>query len=236
MTPENEPPTQEATPHEEPSAPPLPDTRLSLELREFVNSMEGKNCTFGDLIEMIGDRGFGLMLLTLALPAALPIPAAGYATPFGIVMALLGCQIILGRSHPWVPESFRKRAVPFKVLAFSVRNARLPLRAVEILIRPRLSGLARNRWFLAGIGFIIVAMSISMSMPIPLTNTAPSFVIFILAAGILEEDGLMLLAGFLLAPIAAGIAGLALYYAITMGPEAVEGIVKPMVKGWLGML
>ncbi len=39
----------------------------------------------------------------------------------------------------------------------------------------------------------------------------------------------------LLAPVAAAIAGLALYTAITMGPEAVEETVKPMVKGWLGL-
>ena len=43
--------------------------------------------------------------------------------------------------------------------------------------------------FIPLIGFIVLLMSISMSMPIPLTNTAPSFVIFVLAAGILEEDG-----------------------------------------------
>ena len=85
------------------------------------------------------------------------------------------------------------------------------------------------------IGFIVLLMSISMSMPIPLTNTAPSFVIFVLAAGILEEDGLVLLGGLLLAPVAAGIAGLAVYFAWTHGLDAVEAHAKPMIKGWLGM-
>ena len=44
-----------------------------------------------------------------------------------------------------------------------------------------------------------------------------------------------ILAGLLLAPVAASIAGLALYAAIVHGPEAVETTVKPMIKGWLGM-
>jgi len=55
------------------------------------------------------------------------------------------------------------------------------------------------------------------------------------AAGILEEDGLVLLGGLLLAPIAAGIAGVAVYFAWTHGLDAVEEHAKPLIKGWLGL-
>lgn len=210
-------------------------TRLSKELEDFLASLDGKDTTVGELVALIGDRGFGLLLLILALPAALPVPAPGYATPFGIVMILLALQLIAGRTTPWVPERMAKRRVPFSLLRFSVKNGRLPLWVVEILVRPRLSSLSNNRVFLALVGVIVLLMATSMSIPLPLTNTAPSFVIFILAAGILEEDGLILLGGLLLAPIAAGIAGLALYTAATVGPEAVEETVKPLIKGWLGL-
>jgi hypothetical protein len=143
--------------------------------------------------------------------------------------------MIRGRSTPWLPERIRKRTVRKSKLEWTVKNAGVPLRFVEWIIRPRLSGLARNRAFLALIGFIVLLMSISMSMPIPLTNTAPSFVIFVLAAGILEEDGLVLLGGLLLAPVAIGIAAAAVYFAYTYGFEAVESQLKPIIKGWLGL-
>lgn len=219
---------------ETPAAPAHP-TRLSRELEDFLEALDGKDTTVGELVALIGDRGFGLLLLILALPAALPVPAPGYATPFGIVMILLALQLIGGRTTPWVPERLAGRRVPFSLLRFSVKNGRLPLWAVEVLVRPRLSALSRNRVFLSLVGVIVLLMATSMSIPLPLTNTAPSFVIFVLAAGILEEDGLLLLGGVLLAPVAAGIAGLALYTAITVGPEAVEETVKPLVKGWLGL-
>ena len=212
-----------------------PSDRLSAELGEFLNRLDGKDTTVGDLIDLIGDRGFGLMLLLLALPAALPVPATGYGTPFGIVMMLLGAQIVMGRETPWLPESFKRRTLPYRLLDFSVRNAGLPLRAVELFIRPRLSGLARSPLFLRGIGAMIVLLAAMMTMPIPLTNTAPSFVIFMLAAGILEEDGLFLLGGLILAPVAAGLAGAAIYYAVMFGPEAVETTLKPLIKEALGL-
>ncbi len=213
----------------------LPDTALSAELHAFVDSLSGEDCTVGELIDRIGDRGFGLILLMLAMPAALPIPAAGYATPFGLVMALLGLQLAAGRKQPWLPAILRDRTVPFKMLDFAVRNGRLPLRAVELLIRPRLSRLTHNRMFLTGIGLTIAMLALTMSVPLPLTNTAPSFAIFIAAAGLLEEDGLALLIGMLLAPLAVAIAGLAIYWALTYGPEAVETTLKPLIKSWLGL-
>ncbi len=210
-------------------------THLSAELNDFVSGLQTEETTIGAVLDAIADRGFGLILLILALPAALPLPAPGYATPFGLMMGLLALQMMRGRSTPWFPERVRKRKISKSKLAWTVKNAGVPLRFVEWIIRPRLSGLARNRAFLALVGFIVLLMSISMSMPIPLTNTAPSFVIFVLAAGILEEDGLVLLGGLVLAPVAAGIAGVAVYFAWTHGLDAVEQHAKPMIKGFLGL-
>ncbi len=208
---------------------------LSQTLQSFVDGLGGEDCTVGELVERIGDRGFGLLFLVLALPAALPVPAPGYATPFGILMVIGGAQIVAGRRSMWLPEGMRKRRVSHKLLAFSVKNGRVPLGVVEFLIRPRMAGLAKNRAFLSAVGVIVVLMACFMTLPVPLTNTAPSFVIFVLAAGMLEEDGLVLLAGVLLAPVAAVIACTALYFGLTLGMDAVEGTVKPMIKGWLGL-
>ena len=210
-------------------------SRLSGELQDFVDGLDAEETTIGEVLDRIADRGFGLILLVLSLPAALPLPAPGYATPFGLMMLALAFQMIRGRSSPWFPERVRRKTVSKSKLAWTVRNAGLPLRFVEWVIRPRLSGLARNRAFLALVGAVVALMACSMSMPIPLTNTAPSFVIFVLAAGILEEDGLVLLGGVLLAPIAAGISAVAVYFAWTYGLEAVEEHAKPLIKGWLGM-
>ena len=208
-----------------------PTTRLSQELDGFLASLNGEDSTMGALLDHIEGKGFGLLLLILALPAALPIPAPGYATPFGLLMVFLGFQMLLGKANPWLPQRIRAKRLKFSTVNFAVRNSGKVLRLVEWLVRPRLSRLARNRAFLALVAIVIILMASFMVLPIPLTNTAPSFVIFLLAAGVLEEDGLVLLAGLVLAPLAAFIAGMAIYYAVTLGFAAIE----PMVKGLLGM-
>ena len=84
-------------------------------------------------------------------------------------------------------------------------------------------------------GLIIIFMAAFMTLPIPLTNTAPSFVIFVMAASLLEKDGLSLIAGIILTPVALLIAGGAIYFALTYGVDAVTETFKPMIKGFLGM-
>jgi len=59
---------------------------------------------YGEVFERIGDRGFGVLLIILSLPSALPVPAPGYSTPFGILIAVLALQMIAGRTTPWLPE------------------------------------------------------------------------------------------------------------------------------------
>lgn len=217
----------------------MEDTQLSKRLENLLTELDGKDATLGELMEHIGDSGFGMLLLLLAFPAALPIPAPGYATPFGLMMIYLGWQIVKGYQEPHLPERMKKKVIKYSLLKFTVKNGRLPLRAVEFFIRPRLTNVAKSRPLHVGLGITIILLAAMMSIPLPLTNTAPSFVIFMLAAGLLEEDGLFLIAGLLLAPVAASIAFAAIYFGITMGPEAVvefkNNQAKPFIKGLFGI-
>jgi hypothetical protein len=200
---------------------------LSAELQNYLSSLDGEDSNLGDMLEAISHRGFGLFLLLLALPAALPIPAPGYATPFGVIIIILALQMLVGRRTPSLPKKFKTKKLSHRVIAFSVKHGGRVLRLTEWLVRPRLSNLARSRAFLSLVSLVIILMAMFMVVPLPLTNTAPSFVIFILAAGMLEEDGLVLLGGLMVAPVAAAIGCLAAWFAVTKGIDAVE----PAVHG-----
>ena len=97
------------------------------------------------------------------------------------------------------------------------------------------SGLARNWAFLSLIGFIVLLMSISMSMPIPLTNMALSFVIFVLAAGILRGGRTGPARWTPARPRRCGYRRLGGVLRLDARADAVEAHAKPMIKGWLGM-
>ena len=195
---------------------------LSERLNQFVDNLNGEDCTLGEVSDAFGEQGFGMLLLLLAFPAALPIPAPGYATPFGIMMIALGSQMLRGYKTPQLPEKMQNKKLSFNILDFSLKNGAVLFRFVEFFVRPRLQGQVTKMYRMMGL--IIVLMAAFMSLPIPLTNTAPSFVIFVMAASLLEKDGLSLLAGILLTPLALMIGVGAMYFTINYGLDAIVAL------------
>lgn len=208
---------------------------LSQDLQHLLDDHGDEPITFGQLVEKLGDRGFGFSLLLLALPSALPVPAAGYSTPFGIAIVGLSIQMMRGRATPWMPDRVLNRSLSASFARRMIGAAIAFLRKVEHLLRPRLPVMhGRGGLFVAGA--LLFLMGCLMILPIPGTNTAPAMVIFLVAVGLIEEDGLALSLAW-----AAGAGAVALYGTIIgivvyTGSEfgVVFDEVKGFIKGLLG--
>lgn len=183
--------------------------------------------TLGEVFERIGDRGFGLLLIILSLPSALPVPAPGYSTPFGILIAVLALQMLAGRKSPWLPPRAARTELHGKFLDGMLSFFTKFFGKVEFLIRPRLRWVG-SRGGLAFLGVLVLLMACLMILPIPLTNTFPAFVIFLTGIGLTEEDGLFSLGAALLGVLAVGLYAVVVYFFIRFGLEGVE-----MMKEWI---
>src|SRR5207237_239897 len=69
--------------------------------------------TVGELVDKAAESGFGFLIGILSLIA---IPFFGLSTPFGLAIALVGGQMMLGRGQPWLPERARRRALSMAML------------------------------------------------------------------------------------------------------------------------
>lgn len=212
-----------------------PNSRESLShaLRRLLDRPEDKPISLGDVLENVGDKGFGLLLVILSLPSALPVPAAGYSVPFGIVMAALALQMILGKPQPTLPAKALSRKLPKSMTQKMLGAAGMFFGKVEFLIKPRFQWIG-SRTGLRALGLVVLVMSVLMMIPIPLTNTAPAMVIFLIGVGLSEDDGLFagfsFIAGIFAVLLYAGV----IYIFITQGPEALEAIkeqVKQLARG-----
>lgn len=158
--------------------------------------------TLSNILELAGERTFGFLLVLLALPSALPVPAPGYSAPFGVLIILVSAQMILGLHRPWFPQKIRSSSLSRKQ-AQGLIKAGLPwLQRLETLSKPRLSFISNTQLGRIVIGLVIILMGIFMMIPIPGTNTVPAMIVFILGFSLIEEDGFISLAG-----LAAGLAG-----------------------------
>ena len=190
-------------------------------LHEMLENASGDRVFMRQFFECFREKGFGILLMMFALPSALPVPAPGYSIPFGIILALLAGQLILGRKIPWLPEwvlrisfkrSFMEKVVPAGI-AFLTRT--------ETLVRPRF------QWFSGRLlqllpALIVIVMASFMMIPIPGTNTAPAMVIFLIGLGLSQNDGLVLCLSSLAGIGASLLTILILKYG------------KDIIKGWIG--
>ncbi len=206
---------------------------LAETLEQVLASEDERGPSIGELTSAVGEKGFGLLLVVLSLPSALPVPAPGYSTPFGIVIGLLAIQMMVGRSTVWLPNKLKGVRINPTIAQKMIGAATKFLKFIEQFIRPRQLWI-RSRIGQAGLAIVVLIMACLMMLPIPLTNTFPAMVIFLVGVGLSEEDGLLAMGAF-----AIGCAAVALYVGIiyivaTQGVEVIDQG-KDWIKAQLGM-
>jgi len=218
-------------------APDLADAPVNSSVESFSSQSsppisKAAEVTLNEILDIAGERTFGFLFVLLSLPSALPIPAPGYSTPFGIVMFLLAVQLIIGREQPWLPESFRKKGFERTKIQGLIGKGIPWLQKIELVARPRLTGVCTSRLGRTVLGIAIALMSISMMIPIPLTNTLPAIGIFVTGFGLLDDDGAISLGGLTICAISFTATSAILYILLVKGPQIMLDSVE-RAKDWI---
>ncbi len=211
--------------------PPLSSSlvRLLSELKE-ATPLSQERTEIVTITRSFEDRGFGVLLFFLALPAALPVPAIGINMIIALPILLLTLQQIAGRHRIWLPKSVKRRTLKTKHLHSFIDKSLPFVRFIEKFIHPRLSFLCTS-YFTRLIGVFGMIFALSITLPIPLTNTVPAMAIALMSMGIILQDGIAVIAGLLL-----GVLWIALlsYCILFFGTEGID-LLKELIKGWMGL-
>jgi hypothetical protein len=176
----------------------LADSPMTISQRfsRLVADAEGEMVTLAWVLEQLHERAFGLFLLILALPCCIPFL---YGVPQVVALPLLfiAGQMVLGWGKPWLPQKLGERRVATANLAALARRADPWLRRIEAVSRPRLAVLTR-RPLDQLVGVALLAFSAAILVPVPGTNTVPGIAVAIVAIGLLQRDGILVLLGLIL--------------------------------------
>lgn len=187
--------------------------RPVLTLTEVIDRMveagEGDRVSGDELLAVFGARTYGPLILMPSLLLVSPLSAIpGFSTLMGVTIVLIAGQMLLGRETPWLPALVLRRSVPRERLARAARVLRRVARAVDAVVRPRLSALTGGvcaraiALVCACIGLVIPPMEV-----VPMTSTTAGAVVAVFALALTAGDGVLALAAILLAlgGIAAGV-------------------------------
>ncbi|MBF9058754.1 exopolysaccharide biosynthesis protein [Rhodobacterales bacterium HKCCSP123] len=190
-------------------------------LGQLAADATGETVTLDWILEQLRERAFGLFLLVLALPCCIPFL---YGIPQIVALPLLfvSGQVMIGRRLPWLPARLGARTVTSEGLATLARRSEPWLLRIEAVSRPRLIALT-HRPLDQLVGVALVLFSGSILVPLPATNTVPGIAVVIVAMGLLQRDGLLVILGMVL-----GTAWIATLI-------AAGATLTSLVRGWLGL-
>jgi hypothetical protein len=158
------------------------------------------------ILTILASRGSAALLIICSLPFYLPIQIPGLSTPFGIILSFLGLRIAFGK-RPWWPKWVLEKNIKSQVIANIIQKTKGFLQLVQKILHSRLIFLIQHPFFhrLNGIVIFLLAVLLSLPLPIPMTNLIAAFPLLLLGLGLLEDDGIFILAGYFFAFLAIAI-------------------------------
>jgi len=155
--------------------------------------------TLGDLLDSVGRRSYGPLLLVIGLIAISPVTAIpGMTWATAVLTLIVALQIAIGRERIWLPKSALNIKVGRRDVHKGVEKSRTAARWIDHLLRPRLEFLSKPP-FVNIVGIICVAAAL-ITFPlglIPLLPLIPGIAIVAFGLGMTARDGVWLTLGVL---------------------------------------
>lgn len=166
----------------------------------------GARLTIQEIMEAVGHRSFGPLLLLTGLLGMTPVSAVpGAPSMIALITLLVAGQLLIGRNAFWLPGFLLRRSVRSDRLQKTVEIAEKPARVVDRMVRPRLqmlTGAVGDR--VVALICVVLALAVPPLEFLPFVAFVPSAAIATFGLGLLARDGLLVLIAFTISAAALG--------------------------------
>lgn len=176
------------------------DARESLYqvLNRAIGQIEGPTITLRRLLVLVGEHGMLFLCALLTIPFLVPVSIPGVSTVFGAAIILISLGITMNRL-PWLPDRLMGRELDAARLSGILRRGADVVARIEAYIRPRMGAITDGAVAGRVNGLTLIFGGVLLMAPlglVPFSNTLPAFAILLLAVGMSQRDGLVVLFGY----------------------------------------
>ncbi len=188
--------------------------RLSQVLVLLASEPE-ERVTFRDILAILSDRSFAILVVLLGLPNCLPMPPP-IPTISALMLIMLAVQMAMRRPEPWFPGVILRGSIARSDVLRAVKRALPVISVLERWSRPRM-GIFDERTSALLSAMLLLTMAIGMLIAAPLIGQVPyGLAVCLLGLGQIERDGVLVLSSVL-----AGLIGVVLsasfFYGVVLG-------------------
>lgn len=164
-------------------------------LQSLCSETDGETVSVGDLLNAVGRRSYGPVLLLLGFIAIGPLTIIpGASVLVALVTLIFALQMAIGRPYPWIPKKALDFSFPRKHLIQGVAMLDKYVVQVDRFLKPRLTFLTNAPFVqivaLACVGAALVTLPLSF---IPLGPLIPSLTVLLFGLAVTARDGFVLL-------------------------------------------
>lgn len=182
---------------------------------EIIEKIPEDNISLNEFLDLIGQSGKLILSMLLAAPFLIPISIPGTGVIVGFIIFTMSISLIFDKDL--IPNRFRKTKISNHNLTKTLNITFRALNYLERYVKPRLLIMTNgtliqnlNKFF-----FLLSSLLFIFPLPVPLTDTLPASGIFLLAAGILEDDGYLIIAGYIIVIVTVAYFGTVTFIGLT---------------------
>lgn len=170
-------------------------------LDRIEQAIDGNRVSLDEIMDVIGHRSFGPVLLLAGLVMLAPIigDIPGVPTLMAIVVIMTAGQVLFFREHLWLPHWILERSVERDKLCKVLDWTRKPARWIDKVLRPRLTILTRRTglYLVALVSVAVCAVVPAMEF-IPFSANLAGLVLTAFGLALIAHDGLVAAVAFAL--------------------------------------
>ncbi len=176
--------------------------RKTLDLSLNCLLEKAKNQTsvsFEEILTLLSGNGRFVFLVFLSLPFCQPIQIPGMSIPFGLLISFMGLKLALGK-QVFFPKKFLGKEISSAKIKKIIQRIFKVTQKIKKFTHPRLRYFCefKGQSLVNGTLICLLGVFLALPFPIPFTNLVAGWSIFLLSLGKLEDDGLLILIGYLM--------------------------------------
>ncbi|MEX2670520.1 MAG: exopolysaccharide biosynthesis protein [Phycisphaeraceae bacterium] len=162
-------------------------------------SQEGDRVSLDSILQTVGSRSFGPLLLMAGLITFAPIVGdiPGVPTMMGLFVFLIAVQLLFHRKHFWLPGWLLRRSVARDKLCKALSWSRPAARFIDRLLRPRLKMLINGgATHVIAIVSLVIAAAMPMMEIVPFSANLAGAALTAFGLALIARDGLLAMFAF----------------------------------------
>lgn len=163
------------------------------------SALRNPRVTFGDIVDTVGSRSFGPVLIIIGVLLLSPISGIpGVPTLSGLLILFISVQILVLDEGFWLPGWVMRRHLPSDKLLKGIGFLEPVADFIDARLHPRLVPVVRGPGsYLVGGVCVVIACSMPLMEIIPFSATAAGFALAVFGLAIVSLDGLLALLGMM---------------------------------------